>query len=143
MKRDLTAFFVVLLVISLAFFAPPLGDERHSHHHGIMHEVHGSPEQVEIAEWNEVVAPDARDTATNAAEAYAHPDLPEADWIKGLEPNLSESAKNTFQRGNSRLPPARDHLPVLEDRTGSAVRQSARDDARVGIPVVETPQYSR
>lgn len=100
MKRTLTTFSAVLLAISLTSCAPTAEKETHSQDqdHGIMHEVHGSPEQVEIAEWNEVVATEATDTATNAAKAYARPDLPEADWFKGLEPYLSESARKTFQQ---------------------------------------------
>lgn len=100
MKRTLTTFSAVLLAISLTSCAPTPGNESHSpdHDRGIMHEVHGSPEQVEIAEWNEAVAAEAKDIAAKAAKAYARPDLPETDWIKGLVPYLSENARNTFQQ---------------------------------------------
>ncbi|HJX78107.1 hypothetical protein [Glutamicibacter sp.] len=66
--------------------------------HGIQHEIHASPEQVEITEWNSKIAAEAKKIATDAAAAYARPDLTETAWFKALAPFLSQNARDTFQQ---------------------------------------------
>lgn len=66
--------------------------------HGIQHEIHASPEQVEITEWNSKIAAEAKNTAADAAEAYARPDLNETEWFTGLAPYLSQNARDTFRQ---------------------------------------------
>lgn len=100
MKRRITTFTALLLAATLTSCAPATEPDSRNQEpdHCIMHEDHASPEQVEIDEWNSVVAAEAKDTATKAATAYARPDLSETDWFKGLAPHLSERARNTFQQ---------------------------------------------
>lgn len=66
--------------------------------HGIQHEIHASPEQVEITEWSPQIAAEAKKTAADAATAYARPDLDQSAWFAGLAPFLSQDAGDTFQQ---------------------------------------------
>lgn len=98
MKRSLTTFTAILMAAALTSCAPSAENESSAQgpDHGIMHEDYVSPEPVEIDEWSQAIAAEAKDTATRAAIAYARPDLSETDWLRGLTPYLSETAKTTY-----------------------------------------------
>lgn len=62
-----------------------------------MHDIHASPEQSAIEDWSPRIAQEASEIATNAATAYARPDLDQSQWFTGLWPYLSAEAQRNFQ----------------------------------------------
>lgn len=100
MKRRIILSTAVLLAVSLSACTPTSDHETSDPHtdHGPMHEIEASPEQVQIDEWNPQVSTEAKHTATQAAKAYARPDLDQSAWFKALAPFLSQSARTRFQQ---------------------------------------------
>ncbi len=100
MKRRIILSTTLLLAVSLSSCTPAPDQETSDPHadHGPMHEIEASPEQVQIDEWNPQVSADAKHTATQAAKAYARPDLDQTAWFKALAPFLSQSARIRFQQ---------------------------------------------
>lgn len=81
----------------LASCAPADPEDTPGEEHGIMHDIHASPEQSAIEEWSPQIAQEASDVATNAATAYARPGLDQSQWFAGLRPYLTADAQRTFQ----------------------------------------------
>lgn len=100
MKLRIILSTAVLLTVSLSACTPAPDHETNDPHadHGPMHEIEASPEQVQIDEWTPQISAEAKQTAGQAAKAYARPDLDQSAWFKALAPFLSESARNTFQQ---------------------------------------------
>lgn len=103
MKSRHTALPALLLTVALASCAPsPAADPPgQKADHGIMHDIHASPTQRQIDEWSPQIAAEAKDVATQAATAYARPNVPESQWFAGLAPYLSENAQTTFAQSSN------------------------------------------
>ncbi|MGP5703779.1 hypothetical protein [Glutamicibacter arilaitensis] len=97
-RRAATAGLALALASALLAGCTPAETERAlGEENGIMHDIHASPEQSAIEEWSPQIAQEASDVATNAATAYARPDLEQSQWFTGLRPYLSDDAQRTFQ----------------------------------------------
>lgn len=81
----------------LAGCTPTETEDTPGEEHGIMHDIHASPEQSAIEEWSPQIAQEASDVATSAATAYARPGLDQSQWFAGLRPYLTADAQRTFQ----------------------------------------------
>ncbi|MGV2950552.1 hypothetical protein ACNPM8_00035 [Glutamicibacter sp. AGC46] len=97
-RRAATTGLVLALASALLAGCTPTEPEgTPGEENGIMHDIHASPEQSAIEEWSPRIAQEASDVATNAATAYARPDLEQSQWFTGLRPYLSDDAQRTFQ----------------------------------------------
>lgn len=92
-----TGLALALASALLAGCTPAEPEDTPGEEHGIMHDIHASPEQSAIEDWSPQIAQEASEIATNAATAYARPDLDQSQWFTGLRLYLSADAQRTFQ----------------------------------------------
>lgn len=98
MKCRIAPLVIGGLVMSLIGCGIAGGEATVDQEHGIMHEIHGSAEPIEIEEWSDQIALEAQEIARKAVTAYARPDLPDAQWFAQLAPYLSAQAKDTYRQ---------------------------------------------